>query len=288
MIEYNENKFTEQEYKKELSLHEDMKVAGGAGLTSKEKYRRYAQKLLRNPKSGVFRDFREYGVYPSRVQAVQFLITIPFLVKFMSSREVHKEIVNQIEEKDKSKVEAFFNKVEKGTRDLYEYPTLGDCYTLIRLLQDKKEKKQKFTIYNAPLRNYMMIVNALTYFNIPMQRKILRVRKEYISYIAAIMPVNIIMSELNTRSVNDPRHWRSVAHLSPNSKIAEELIQELVVKEASSNPMSTIMRDLRKISFRHELYNILEKLSEVKEYLSPSIRVVISGRELGIYYYDSK
>lgn len=279
--QYEPDKFSEIEYKRELDMHE-IKIR--KGQTAKETYAKHAKELLQFPKSGVFRDFKNYGVYPAKVQVVTLHLTIPFLVRFLSAFQVREEIINQqFNDQRKKEINEKFKQEGSKEKLLRSYPSLGDCYTLIQLIQRRYKESvrrsfPKISFYTPPLRQYMTIINGLRYFNIPLQRKLLRIRREYTPYFTALIPVNIISNEIAVRNREDPRHWNASTK-QLNSRMAEELIVELVNRDANTHHMREIMRNLRKITFRHEFYNILERLRDTKEYFFPSIRIVISSSD---------
>lgn len=276
---YEPDKFSEKEYRRELDLHE-IKIR--KGQTAKDTYAQHAKELLQFPKSGVFRDFKNYGVYPARVQVVTLHLTIPFLARFLSAFQVREEIINQqFNDARKKEVSEKFKQEGNKEKLLRSYPSLGDCYTLIQLFQRRSKESArrsfpKISSYTPVLLQYMTIINGLRYFNIPIQRKLLRIRREYTPYFTALIPVNIISNEIAARNKEDPRRWNTARQQSLNSKIAEELIIELITRDASTHHMKEIMRNLRKITFRHEFYNMLERLRDTKEYFFPSIRIIVS------------
>ncbi len=283
MSKYEADKFTERAYEKELLLH---KIKIPKGQTAKEVYAKYSKKLLSDPRSGVFRDFRDYGVYPARVHIISFPITIPFLVKFLSAQQVREEIVNQLSTtKERQDIKKIFGEAKASEQQLLrDYPSLGDCYTLIQLFNKRKKRVSQ---YNQPLLHLMIMINSLRYFNLPIQRKTLKVRKEYVPYLAVMIPTQIIKDELIAHQRRDPRHWRNMSSLAPTSKTAEHLVEDLLTENAITPLMREIMKNLRKISFRHEFYNVLERLVGTGEYFFPSVRIVLSSdRGSGQIYSD--
>lgn len=276
VADYEESKFEDYEYQNELALHKVKVDEKGAKQAFRKNYKFY----LDNPKSGVFRDFKQYGVYPVRLEVMKFRLTIPFLVKFLSATQVRDEIVNQTIEVNRKNVKQYFFKHNSKSL-IRQYPSIGDCYTLFVTIRDR----EKYKSFLTPIHQLFVLIHALViYFNIPALRKIVKVRKEYIPYYAAILPKKMVEDELKTKSDRDPVNWGNPSYEAPTTKDAQDLVASMLIQKPYTPKMRQVMDYIKKVTFRHEFYRILERMREYKAYLIPSIRVVISKRDRVMYF----
>lgn len=267
---FDPNRFSDEEFQKELELQH---IKSGKGGAARGIYMSQAKKLLQQPKSGVFRDFVQHGVYPVRVHILYFNLTIPFLAKFMSAEHVKNEILNQIREKEKRK------EVSKEYRNvkpyiIKEYPTVGECYTLISIIKDRKQYRP----YTSSLQWYMTLCNSLSYFGLSDLRKNLQIKKDGIKRLTQLIPQNILNEEIKAQSRRNPDMWGQSS--MPTQEDSKLLIEDLTINTPLTNLMREVMKHTKRVTSRHELYNILEKLNEMRRHILPVVRIVISNKSL--------
>lgn len=268
--------FTEVEYEREIGLHGLKKEEG---QTASSVWMMNRKTIEEFPKSGVFRDFKQYGVYPARVRVLNFDLTVPFIIKFMSTRQVQEEILNQSGKKYDKAVKKLKEMSLAG--QIMEKPNVHECYELV---QSFKSETHRFRGYTPALHNYMVMANSLFFFSIPLKRKAVKVQPETVRDVARKIPLKIVREELEARVHRDPGMWGNVKVESPSVRDSEELLEELMIYDPYTPKMREIVRNLKKVSFRHEMYKIIERLvlKGWKKYMIPSVTVVISNRQRGL------
>ncbi len=252
---FDPERFGEDDYKKELDLHE-IKIPKRS--TAKRTYTLLSHDLLKEPKSGVFRDFVEYGVYPVRVSVNRLPVDIPLLVKFFDESQLEVEIVNQSKQNERQKIQQLLK--EKN------HSFVENCYTLIRELEDRKYGP--YRRYGPILHKIMVTVNILTYFSVPFMRKITKVREQNISYLFNSLPPKIIHDEIQERRRIDPGYTEFGRQIS-----IPEMIMDLTLRKPYTPMMREIIRNAKKISYRHELHLLLARVGMWSKHIVPLVVV---------------
>jgi hypothetical protein len=238
--------FTEEEYKRELGLHH---VAIAKGESAGSVYRRQGAEVTGKPKSGVFRDFVEYGVHPVRVIVQKYRISIPFLVSLLSADQLAREITNQKQRTAKKKDDEKYDEDQEAQRrgvvlqsdgHVRLPPSLDAAFELITVLQ----KRKSFVGWTPAMQHYM---SALNFYHFRMGGPD-TIRMKFLTpdpqraviELTHLIPEKVLQKELEQRTLKDPGQWGSLAADKPTTTDIVQLIAELML----TTPYSINIREI--------------------------------------------
>jgi hypothetical protein len=270
--------FTEAEYKRELELHH---VKLEKGQSAALIYRKQPESVRDAPKSGVFRDFAEYGVHPARVVVQRFRLTIPFLLAALSAEQLAMEITNQKARTEARKKDVPWPEEEEvigreltmsGGR-VRRTPSVDAAYELIVLIQ----KAKNHVGWTPAMQHYMSTLN-LFLFRIGEPVKIrpqflIPPRERAMADLTGLVSKKIAEKEIDQRRLKDPTHWA----IADPQTITLVDVATLVGQLMKAAPYTQAMRDLvdwYKIAYRRSQYfTLIENILNQQERFLITIRV---------------
>jgi hypothetical protein len=251
--------FTEDEYQKELTYHH---ITVPPGTNPSHVYSRQKAEVKDSPKSGVFRDFMKYGVYPARVVVQYAVITVPFLVSKLDGIQLTLEIANQ--RNDKVKKDDVLGK-RSSTPD--------EAYKLIKIF---KERNFPRAAYTPALQRYMSALNFYFFVNGGFKSvctSFLTPQREDVAMLLPLVDQKLILGELRQRNYKDPTHWGDINPGRVNLSDVYELLIELMTSQAYDSKLREIM-DWFKIAFvRQQLYQLMDNVLQHKDKMIAKVTV---------------
>lgn len=273
--------FTEAEYKRELELHH---VKLEKGQSAGQIYRQQSMEIRQKPRSGVFRDFAEYGVHPARVVVQRPRLTIPLLLSLLTARQLAAEITNQKyrsegrktpETKWPEEEEAEKSELEMLGRQVRSYPSVDAAYELIKILNEKKS----FVGWTPPLQQYMSALNLLL-FRVggpdKLQAKFFIPPRDYaIMHLTPLVLINrkIATVEIVERHLKDPSHWGITDPDRASVTDIANLIAELMTTNAYTAGMREIVGWFKTAYRRTQVVALIENILNHQEAALVTVRV---------------
>ncbi len=275
--------FTDEEYARELEKHH-VEIIGRE--SPREAYRRQGSTVKENPKSGVFRDFAEYGVHPARVVLLRMRLTIPFLVSSLSADQLADEITNQKYRGDPPRKSSSGDSESPSEADstpltispdgiIRHIPSIDAAFELIEMLQ--KRKPNQFTEWTPPMQHYLSALNFYLYrmggeveeiapmFLVPP-------RQRAMAELLPLIPRKIAIAEIQQRTLKDPTHWlTTVAEYATLQDIAH-LIGELMTNTTYTSDMRGI------IDWYRRAYHLMQIQELIKNVIKNQDKIVVNLR----------
>lgn len=246
--------FTEDEYERELELQH---VEIPARKSASETYKKLPQEVKDNPRSGVFRDFVQYGVYPARVVVQYAVITIPFILKSLTEKQLSNEIIAQggVVNNDKKK------------------SPLENAYILI----DAYKKNKNSAKYSGAMKRYLSALN-LYFFRFGgfdgVCRDFLVPKRKDLIMLAPLIPEDFLRKELEEQFNDDPTQWqKDFKELRDPSREYEILLVESMTNRILTSNLRGIVEWFKKAYRRERLYELLGKITQDYKYLIPVVRL---------------
>lgn len=269
--------FSEAEYKRELTLH-SVKIE--KGQVASIVYRQQGPNVKLRPRSGVFRDFYQYGVHPSYVTVRYFKLTIPFLVSTLSASQLASEITNQKNRRE-AKVE---NKKweEEETAELAQFvvdergvvripPTPDSALELIELLK----KNKTYTPYTPPLQYQMSAINLLFFLQfVPRREYLTPPLPRIVIELQPLIGDKHVLNEMKKRMLTDPSRWGEGV---PVEKLSSGETSALLNELMTHRPITAEVREIidwYKTAYRRiRLYELISNVLVNRDHIVPTIRL---------------
>lgn len=282
--------FTDAEYRRELSLHH---VEVGKDQNAGDVYRSQDETVTDNPKSGVFRDFAEYGVHPAVVVLLELRITIPFLTSLLTASQISDEITNQKRRDSKTKKEGTKWPEEKELEasskfrvtpsgQIRETPSAQMAYMLIRAISEGKNPRPE---WRPPMRQLMSALNFYYFkFGNPAETippaALIPPRRRAAIELLAIVPRSLLSEEIRNRAGRDPENWGQAASRFSGPSLEEmaRLIAD-VMTQTVYNPTLRSIVDWYKTEYRRlAIVEMIQKILSESPTLVATVRASVSGR----------
>lgn len=241
--------FTEEEYKKELSMHHVKLERGQSAIAL---YRKQPTSVTGHPQTGVFRDFANFGVHPARVVVQSITLTIPFLVSALSADQLALEITNQLRRKpeDRKTPESKWAEEDEAaervliiteTGQVRQSPSPDAAFALIQLLQKRKSHIE----WTPAVRYYMSALNLFlfrigTLGDLP-PSYITPPRERAMYDLTGLITKKVASAELEQRMLKDPGHWADTSPEKATLAGIASLIGDLMTEEVYSSSMREII-----------------------------------------------
>lgn len=271
--------FSEEEYKRELGFHH-IKVPKGESAAAI--YRQQGRAVSEKPRSGVFRDFKMYGVHPSRV-AVQFArITIPFLVSSLSALQVASEITNQKARTQEKKPETKWSEEEEAAlaisvmtptaSHIRTPPLMDSAFELINVLKERKF----FNPYAPGLQKVMSALNLYLFrfgnFDLPPEY-LVPSRERVLMELLPLVNRDTVMTEMKTRILVDPDRWSDSNPQDASPVDTASLLMDLMTTEATSSQMRLVVDWYRMAHRRRQTYELVERILQNSDLMVATVEI---------------
>lgn len=273
--------FTEAEFKRELDLHH-IKVE--PGLTAATTYRKQPEAITSKARSGVFRDFQEYGVHPARVVVQRVVLTVPMLIHSMTAKQLAAEITNQKRGTQKRKDDAKWEEEVEASKAEVEItpegtfvsrPSPDAAYTLIKVIQD--EKSYNLGDWTSPLQRIMSAMNFYLFREGGLLKAPIRffvpTRERAVMELAPLLSKDIITSEIKQRILKDPTRWGLTPPGSPGATDVIDLIEELMTKTAFSSEMKQVIGWYKIVYQRSQVLELVNNILRHQEKMIVTLRI---------------
>lgn len=230
-------KFTDDEYARELELHHIKILPKESPARA---YRKTPPQVKANPKSGVFRDFVQYGVYPARVVVQQVVISIPFILKNLSREQIEAEIKNQNPSLLQKKPLVFKDKLEAA-------------YALILSLRNRGKLSVHYT---PPLKRFMVGLNL--YFARGEKFVISPPRRKDLLMLLPLISEKAALNEIRLRAREDPDRWNLIVKDKEQEIVS--LLGELMTTHVYASDLREVVEWFKKAFLRMQLYKFLDDI----------------------------
>lgn len=281
--------FSEDEYKRELMFHH---IKIGPGDNAAATYQSNYDALFGKPRSGVFRDFKMYGVHPARVAVQHARITIPFLVSSLSATQLATEITNQKARKTPKKPadDPSVKWSEEDDAALSGRAILPSGYVLnpplvdsaLELIQLFQKADKPFIAYAPPMQRLMSALN-LYYFvfgNFDLPRMYLVPTQQQVAM--ELMPLvsqSAVIEEIRARIIRDPGRWGDSTGKSASTADTLALLMELMTTEAETTQMRHIVNWYRLAHRRRQTYAVIERTLAHSDQMIETVQIRNVKRE---------
>lgn len=266
--------FTKEEISKELSYH---KIPVPREQDVNIIFKKHYAELIEKPKSLAFRDYVNYGVYPARIFISEFRVTIPFITKFLSLKQVENEIKNQkgLERQSKD-----IPKEEKKTKDkvfvttegfIKEPPTPDIAFELIKIVR-KNVADKNFIAPTPPVLKYLSIINFMIFIRFD-PREYMMPDKRITLDLFPLVPRFVAVKEINAVIQRDPGRWGDLNIESISATDIVNLLIELIDKDPLTLPLRGIVKNYKNVFKRAKFYDIIQKMSIHSDKFLPIVKI---------------
>lgn len=246
-------------------------------------YRKQPETVTGKPKSGVFRDFAEYGVHPARVVVQKVLLTVPMLVHSMTARQLASEITNQKfraqkrkeGEKWEEELESTGTPIEVASDGtIVHRPSPDSAFSLIKVIQEKSGSLGDWT---SPLQRILSAFNFYLFREGGIEKAPVRffipLREKAALDLVPLLSDDVVTAEIKQRTLKDPSRWGMTTPKSVGTIDTINLIEELMTKAAFTSDMKQIIGWYKRAYQRSQVLELVNNILFYQEKMIVTLRI---------------
>jgi hypothetical protein len=245
-------------------------------------YRRQPPSVRDKPKSGVFRDFAEYGVHPARVVVLNVEISVPFLVSMLTATQLSMEITNQRQRTAKKPDGSKYPEEEEaGSADLVigpggtiRKPPSGDAaHELITILRERK----RYIDWTTPMQKLISALNLYIFRQGTLESMPLKFvtppRERAMLELTPLIPPALAKKEIENRALKDPGHWGTTNVESITLSDIAYLMGELMTTTAYTSEMRQVVEWYKNVYRRMQMQTLITNILNHEDIMIATLRV---------------